>query len=56
MMTTVVDYPAAFEVPSEYDPICDARPAPWLARRVVEIRNDLAASWCLVMAKNDGSW
>ena len=25
MMTTVVDYPAAFEVPSEYDPICDAR-------------------------------
>ena len=27
MTTTVVDYPVAFQVPSEYDPICDARPA-----------------------------
>ena len=26
MTTTVVDYPVAFQVPSEYDPICDARP------------------------------
>lgn len=25
MTTTVVDYPVAFQVPSEYDPICDAR-------------------------------
>lgn len=47
MMTTVVDYPAAFEVPSEYDPSCDARRARIRGsrRRVVMVRfvmaNDL---------------